>query len=105
MCQEFKRLRKDLFRASSDVEVAAIEEGQLKVFENSLIEELLFFVSEPAMIRERDATRRALLWIREIGEQAALPSMANLEDEGGEDLLKSLSTYSVGCVSTKKDGV
>jgi hypothetical protein len=81
-----------------------MEERENEIFNQPLIKELLFFVSEPERILERDATRRALTWLKEIGEKASLPSFAELEkEEGGEFLFEALSTYSFGCVSIEKN--
>jgi hypothetical protein len=63
------------------------------------MQEILFFITEPIRYYERDATRRALLWMSEFGTKLRVSSLRDLSDAGSRQLFDSLDTYNHGCVN------
>ena len=67
------------------------------------IERIKFFLYEPTRIKELDATRRAIIWLRKIGRELQLNELKQRDNQGTEALLdKFLPTYSTGCIEKNK---
>jgi len=62
------------------------------------MQEILFFLTEPVRHYERDATRRAVVWLKSFGEHLKIAALSRLDDAGTEQLFSSLDTYNHGCV-------
>lgn len=62
------------------------------------IQEILFFLTEPIRHYERDATRRAVVWLKSFGEHLKISALSRLDDVGTRHLFSNLDTYSHGCV-------
>lgn len=84
-------------------EKRALADREKKLFLEIPKERILFFLTEPERTDERDATRRALIWIQYIGRALSLLSLADSSDEGAERLFLGLETYSFGCVQEPKE--
>lgn len=62
------------------------------------MQEIAFFLTEPIRHRERDATHRAVVWLKSFGEQLGIQSLQQLDDAGTRRLFVSLDSYNHGCV-------
>lgn len=63
------------------------------------MQEILFFLTEPIRHYERDATRRAVIWLKSFGEQLGISALSRLDDAGTRKLFESLDTYNHGCAN------
>ncbi len=90
-------LDKDVYLA----ELAKFRKHEEDIFIDIPLDRIRFFLAEPIRALERDATRRALIWMQEIGRQLGLSSLRDNSDQGSEWLFAGLETYTHNCVLEK----